>query len=39
LLAHTAQRKGSISFMPEIPSKRKAAEQLGYGGAIKFILQ
>lgn len=39
LLALSTQRKGHISFLPEIPAKRKAAEQLGYGGAIKFILE
>ncbi|MEO5570919.1 MAG: NAD(P)/FAD-dependent oxidoreductase [Bacteroidia bacterium] len=39
LLAESAQRKGNISFMPEIPAKREAAKNLGFGGVIKFILQ
>ncbi|MEP7167950.1 MAG: NAD(P)/FAD-dependent oxidoreductase, partial [Bacteroidota bacterium] len=39
LLRTTSKRKGAITFVPEIPEKRKAAQQLGYGGVIKFILQ
>jgi monoamine oxidase len=39
LLARPGQGKGLISFQPEIPAKRSAAKQLGYGGVIKFMLE
>ncbi|HKR04152.1 MAG TPA: NAD(P)/FAD-dependent oxidoreductase [Bacteroidia bacterium] len=39
LLQEASKRKGTISFVPEIPAKRKAAQQLGFGGVVKFILQ
>jgi monoamine oxidase len=31
--------KGHISFTPDLPEKRKAARQLGFGGVIKIVLQ
>ena len=39
LLRESSKKKGAISFIPEIPGKRQAARELGYGGVIKFILQ
>src|SRR5205085_1988272 len=32
-------KRGALSFTPEIALARDAANQLGYGGVIKFILQ
>src|SRR6185436_5749510 len=39
LLKEASKIKGAISFVPEIPEKRKSAQQAGFGGVIKFILQ
>ena len=39
VVAGSVKKKRSDSFIPEIPAKRKAAQQTGFGGVIKFILQ